>query len=151
MATFYGGRSIAVDGLNETIRGFKEINRDVPKDVRVELKRRTERTVLPAARRNWRSQRIKPSLADSAVVAAAGQTWAGIRVRYNDHRFPFGAGVVFGSWKYRQFRPWKGNQYTGNTTWDDYIAGPAIRGDGDLFAKGLMDDLAKTVYRGFTR
>ena len=149
MATFYKGDAIAVEGLNATIRGIKKINKDAPKEVLREIKRRVERDVLPEARKEWRSQDIKPSMADTVLRPAAGQTWAGLRARYKDKRFGYAAGVVFGSWQYPQFRPWKGNQYTGNTTWDDYVVGPAVGRKGDDFADGLLDDMARAVVRGF--
>lgn len=147
MATFTTGRAIAVDGLNETIRGLKKSRKELGRVSTKALKTRTSRIVLPEAQKNWQRQNIKPSVARSAVVPAAGQAWAGIRVRYRDGTHPYGAGVVWGSWRYPQFRPWKGNQFTGNTTFNDYIVGPAVRKRGDEFADGLMDDLEGSIVK----
>lgn len=147
MATFLVGRAIAVDGLQETVRGLKQMDKRMVSEVRKTLKNRTNEILVPEARKQWASQPIKPSVADSIVQPAAGQSWAGIRIRYREETYPYGAGVVWGSFKFRQFRPWKGNQYTGNTDWDDYIVRPAVERKGDKFADGLMDDLEAAIWR----
>ena len=142
MATFVTGKSLAVDGLNETIRGLKKVRPELGKVATRANKSLTTRIMLPAARQNWRSQRIRPSVADQAVVAAAGQTWAGLRTRYR--KFGFGAGVVFGSKQYAQFRPWVGNQFTPGQT-RDYIVGPAIVKKGEQFSREWMSEVEKAI------
>ncbi len=147
MATFVTGRSIAVDGLKETIKGFKKSRPELAKVATKANKKLTQRLILPEAQRNWSSQRIKPSVAAKAVVAAAGQTWAGVRVRYRDETFPYGAGVLFGSKQFAQFRPWIGNQYTagGAGGEKDFIVDPAVRKKGDRFAGEMMKSVSDAM------
>ena len=142
MATFVTGKSLAVDGLNETIRGLKKVRPELGKVATRANKALTNRLILPEARSAWRSQRIKPSVADQAVKPAAGQTWAGIRTKYS--RFGYGAGVTFGSKQYSQFRPWVGNQFTPGQT-RDYIVGPAIEKKGDQFSREWMGEVEKAI------
>ena len=143
---FVTGRSISVDGLAETVRGFKSVSKSLPREVARANRDRTKRIMVPEVQKNWRGQRIRPSVAGNVIAAAGGQAWAGIRVRYKDAQFPFAAGVVFGSKRFGQFRPWVGNQSSSGSGDDkDYIVGAAIRKKGDEFAEGWMDEVAKRL------
>lgn len=139
MPTSVTGRSIAVDGLSETMRGLKKIRPELGRIAAKANRDLTKEIILPAARRNWATQRIKPSVANRAVVAAAGANWAGVRSKAKS--FPYGAGVTFGARAFPQFRPWVGNQISG--TGGDYIVSPAVREKGDEFSARFMANLER--------
>jgi len=141
MATFVTGRSLAVDGLKQTVNALKKERPELGRAATKAGKQLTDKLITPEARNNWASQRIRPSVANRVVVSAAGQTWAGVRVRYKDKTFPFGAGVVFGSLQYKQFPKWVGNQHTGGDK--DLIVGAAVRKKGDEFGRKYMGAVAE--------
>lgn len=72
----------------------------------------------------WRKQRIRPSKANSVVGRRATQTDAKVTLRGS--KFPYAAGVEFGSIQFRQFRPWVGNAATGATWRDMYVLGSTL-------------------------
>ena len=117
---------LAVEGLRDVINGLKAVSKTLPRTVTKANRAVATQIVLPEARRNWATQRIRPSQARSAIAVTATRTAASIKLRYSKH--PYAAGVEFGSLAFRQFRPWRGNQFTvtpGSTT--GYVVQAAIR------------------------
>lgn len=139
--TFVTGRSIAVDGLADTIRGLKATHQNVGRVASAANRKLTKRIIIPEVESNWRSQRVKPSVAASVVKEAGGENWAGVRVYLK--KYPYAAGVQFGSLKYGQFRKWVGNAATGSD--GDYLVDPAVRRKGDDFARLFMDEVTRAV------
>lgn len=124
--TVVTGGTITIDGLDETIRGLRKVSKTLPRTANKASRDLVRTVVVPVAVRNWQSQRIKPSVASQAIKAQGTATSAGVNVRYG--KFPYAAGVEYGSLKYGQFRRWRGNRFTvspGSST--GYVAQDAIR------------------------
>lgn len=124
--TVLAGGSIAVDGLDETIRGLRKVNKTVAREANKASRKLVDDVVVPVAESKWSSQRIKPSVAGRVIKAQGTATSAGVNLRYS--RFPYAAGVEYGSLAFSQFRPWRGNRFTvapGSST--GYVVQDAIR------------------------
>ena len=124
--TILAGGSIAIDGLADTIGGLRKVSKDIGRVANKASRLLIDDVVVPTARANWQSQRVKPSVANQAVKAQGTATSAGVSVRYS--RFPYAAGIEYGSKQYRQFNRWRGNRFTvapGSST--GYVAQDAIR------------------------
>ena len=104
------GSSIAIDGLNETMRGLNKIDKSLGRTVSKASRELVKQVVPPVAVAKWSSQKIKPSAASKVIKVSVTQRAAGITLRYGT--YPYAAGVEFGSWRYHQFRGWRGNQHT---------------------------------------
>lgn len=76
-----------------------------------------------------------------SVKATAGAAWAGVAL--GGPSAPYTAGAEFGSVKFKQFKPWRGNG-----TDAGYFLFPVIRRDGDRieteYTQALDDLLRKT-------
>lgn len=134
------GDVVAV-GLTEAKAALKAVDDRAPKAI-TKANRVTSRDIVkPAALRNLGSQPVPKTR--GVIGHRATQSYAGIALRYS--RFPWAAGAEFGSLAFRQFKPWLGNQFTGNITNQGYIIGPAIGGNlreiDDRYAEILIDEL----------
>lgn len=120
------GQAVVVEGLRESIKGLKSIDKALPRVVSKAARDIAKEIVAPEAQKRWRDQRIKPSVA-TQVIKGSGTTAGGqINVRYKT--FPYAAGVEYGAKQFGQFRPWRGNRFTvapGTST--GYVAQDAIR------------------------
>ena len=134
------GDVVAV-GLSEVKAALKQYDNNLPKAIRTANRVTSRDIVKPDAHRNLASQPVPNRRA--AVTHRATATSASIALRYS--RFPWAGGAEFGSIKYRQFKTWLGNQFTGNLTNEGYIIGPAIGGNLDhidnKYAEILLNEL----------
>lgn len=124
--TILAGGSIAIDGLDDVIRGMRKINKTANREAGKASRKLVADVVVPVARSKWAEQPIKPSMANRVVKAQGTATSAGVVNRYAT--FPYAAGVEYGAKQYRQFRAWRGNRFTvapGSST--GYVAQDAIR------------------------
>ncbi len=138
--------AIQVDGLAESIRGLKKAADDLPRIVTGTVRRLTKEIMLPAARGRWASQPIRPSQATSAITASATQRAAGLKLRASVH--PYAYGVEFGSKRFRQFRPWRGNRFTvaaGSAT--GYVVQDAIRDNLARFEERWEGEVVDAIRR----
>jgi hypothetical protein len=135
---------LAVEGLTESIRGLRKVDKELARLVTDEIRYQARQIVLPRARANWAGQPIRPSQAASAVKHQADQKGASLVLRYAPH--PYAAGVEFGSHRYRQFRSWRGNQFTvtpGSST--GYVVQDAIRATLPKVEATLIGELTRTI------
>jgi len=126
MAVQHAGQAVVVEGLRESIRGLKQIDKSLPRVVSKAARDIAKEIVAPEAQKRWRDQRIKPSVATQAVKGSGTTAGGQVKVRYKT--FPYAAGVEYGSLAFKQFRPWRGNKFTvapGTST--GYVAQDAIR------------------------
>jgi hypothetical protein len=140
---------LAVEGLTESIRGLRKVDKDLARLVVNTIRDQARDIVLPAARSNWAGQQIRPSQAASAVKHQADQKGASIVLRYASH--PYAAGVEFGSHRYGQFRSWRGNRFTvtpGSST--GYVVQDAIRATLPKVEETLTAELVATIHRYVT-
>ena len=102
--------AIAVDGLNEALRGLGKVSREAKLDAVKALRELAKDPVTVKARANWASQRIRPTQAAKVIKwSASGTQGAAVVLKYGS--FPSAAGVEFGSMQFRQFPRWTGNQF----------------------------------------
>jgi hypothetical protein len=79
--------------------------------------------------------KVAPSIRASARNVAAGVSFGGTA-------YPFAAGAEFGSYKYAQFKPWRGNGSDAG-----YFVYPAIRQDADKIEAQYTDALDDLLRR----
>jgi hypothetical protein len=118
--------SLRVEGLTESIRGLRKVHKELPELVVKAVRNQSRDIVVPEARSRWAGQPIRPSQATSVVKWQADQKGASLVLRYSAH--PYAAGVEFGAHRYKQFRSWRGNQFSvvpGAST--GYVVQDAIR------------------------
>ena len=146
--TFTTGEAIHVEGLRESIKGLRDLDKELPKIVSKTNRELTKTIMLPAARSRWRAQNIRPSQAVGVIKTSGSTAGAGIKLRSDSEgKFPFAAGVEFGSLQFKQFKPWRGNRFTvapGTST--GYVVQDAIRDNLDTFQKRWV----KEVYAAMT-
>ena len=118
------GDVVAV-GMTEVKAGLKAFDAQLPKVIRNANRVTSRDIVKPDALRRLDSQPVPKRR--GVIAHRASATSASIALRYS--RYPWAGGAEFGSLKYRQFRPWLGNQFTGNLNNSGYIIGPAIAGN----------------------
>ena len=146
MAAIVVTGALSVEGLNESIRGLKRLRPDLPRVVSKASRELMKDVVLPEARQNWASQRIRPSMANRAVTMSATQSQASLVLKYRT--VPYAAGVEFGSKQYAQFRPWGGNQFTVKPgTNVGFVAQAAIRTSLPEVEKRWADTVVKAIDR----
>lgn len=138
------GQAVVVDGLRESIKGLRDIDRNLPKVVSKAARDIAQQVVAPEAQKRWQGQPIKPSVA-SQVIKGSGTTAGGqIKSLYN--KFPYAAGVEYGSFAFKQFRGWRGNSFTvkpGTST--GYVVQDAIRDKLPEVEKRWNDEILQLV------
>ena len=139
--------AIAVDGLNEAIRGLGTVSREAKLDAVKALRELAKDPVTVKARLNWASQRIRPTQAARVIKwSASGTQGAAVVLKYGS--FPYAAGVEFGSHRYRQFRRWRGNRLTvspGSST--GYVVQDAIRDTLPFVERNAADRMVDAIGR----
>lgn len=92
-------------GLKDAVRGLRGVGLD---KVVSELNRDTSKDVQAGAQAKLLSQPVPKKKA--VIGRRATATSATVVLRYG--KFPWAAGAEFGAIRWRQFRPWVGNQHT---------------------------------------
>lgn len=133
------GDGVRVQGLNELNRALREMGgRDLQKELK-ETGLEVAKIVASDATSNAHSlggvaAKVAPSIKASARSTGAGVTFGG-------SAYPFAGGAEFGSYQYKQFKPWRGNDSSAG-----YFVYPSIRSNSDRIAdeylKGI-EDLAR--------
>lgn len=130
--------AVVIEGLSGFAKALKAVDEDFPKSLRkanydlageivtrARSEARSEGPVEAAASRSLKSARS----ANSSTVVGGGA------------RYPYFWGAEFGSKAYKQFQPWRGNQWGGWEGGPGYFLHPTIRRD----AKALLDEYMKTI------
>lgn len=125
-------------GVN--VRGLAELNRALKQlgpEVRAELKAANvevgEMVANDAANIAYGLGGVAAKTAPS-IKATKTQNGAG--VAFGGAAYPFAGGAEFGSFRYKQFQPWRGNGAGAG-----YFLYPAIRQDSDEIAETYMERL----------
>lgn len=130
--------TVQVDGLPELSKALKAIGPDAQKELKVAAKKVA--TFVASDARSAASSlggvaaKTAPSIKPSGGVSGAGVSMGG-------PSYPFAGGAEFGSYKYPQFKPWRGNQSDAG-----YFLYPAIRQDADRIETeftAAIDDIIK--------
>ncbi len=146
MATRLTGETLRVEGLTESIKALRAIDKTLPRIVSKASRERVKKDILPPAVSNWASQPIKPSVAPRVIKASATATGAGLRLMAANH--PYAMGVEHGAKRWPQFRRWRGNQFTpGSST--GYVVQDAIKDNLDEFAVKWQRDVGLAMDKAF--
>lgn len=138
------GGAIAVDGLKESISGLRKTRKDLPRLVAKVSRELAKDPVAKEARKRWAGQRIKPTMANKAVKWSGTTKGGGVVLKYGT--VPYAAGVEFGAYGYKQFRPWRGNRYTvapGSST--GYVVQDAIRDTLPIVEERWLRDVIEAI------
>lgn len=120
----FGGLEYEVEGFSQMSKALKKTS--LGGDVRKALKD-TSNVVVNEARSRLQSDAVGPSRRSAAMYSASA-TQRGASVKMNPgSRFPWAWGLEFGSKRYRQFEPWRGNQWVRIGDGPGYYLQPAIR------------------------
>lgn len=133
--------TVQVHGLPELSRALKAIGPDAQKELR-EASRRVARFVADDARAAALSiggvaGHVAPSIKPVGGVSGAGVALGGAA-------YPMAGGAEFGSLRFKQFKPWRGNGSDAG-----YFVYPAIRADADRIETEFTDAVDDIIKRRF--
>lgn len=131
--------SVDVEGLRELQRALREL----PKEHRRELtKANKEAANIVTGRAKARAFSLGGVAAHVApgIRASAGQTSAG--VAFGGPAYPMAGGAEFGSIKYKQFAPWRGNGPDAG-----YFVYPTIRDDAGEWIEPYEESIRDAIKR----
>lgn len=133
--------TVQVHGLPELSRALKAIGPDAQKELR-EASRRVARFVADDARAAALSiggvaAHVAPSIKPVGGVSGAGVALGGAA-------YPMAGGAEFGSLRFKQFKPWRGNGSDAG-----YFVYPAIRADADRIETEFTDAVDDIIKRRF--
>lgn len=131
--------SIHVEGLRELSRSLREMDKALPRELR-EAGKDVAKTVAGAAQSRavglgGVAAKSAPSIKPSAGITSAG-------VAFGGPAYPFAGGAEFGSFKYPQFKPWRG---AGSDA--GYFVYPAIRDKSDEIQATYEDKVNALIKR----
>lgn len=132
--------TVAVEGLTELNRALRRMGPEFPKEMRAVNKTVAEFVANDARSNAYSLGGVAAHVAPS-IKASAGTTSAG--VAFGGPSWPMAGGAEFGSIRYKQFQPWRGNGPDAG-----YFVYPAIRQDADRIEDEYteaVDDLIKKV------
>ena len=122
-----GGYDVKVEGLADYVRELRTIDRALPKAVSKGLRVLAKEAAAKAKARGLsRGGVAAKTVRKGGIGYFAQQRQAGLKLRYR--KVPYAAGAEFGSKRYKQFRPWRGNQWQPvGSDGVGYFVHPAIR------------------------
>lgn len=131
---------INAKGQGVNVRGLTELNRALKKlgpEAQAELKEaNVEVGELVASDAKVIAEGLGGVAAKVAPSIRAARTQAGAAISFGGAAYPFAGGAEFGSFRYKQFKPWRGNGAGAG-----YFVYPAIRQDSDEIAETYMERL----------
>jgi len=131
-----GGRAIEVRGLKDLARDLKQIDAELPKQLR---KAALTVAKLVQAEAQSQAQAATPTQrkAAAAIRASASAAKASIAVRPTS-AIPFAFGAFFGAKRFKQFEPWVGSAWKAGADGEGpYAINPAI---------SVLEGAIRTVY-----
>lgn len=133
---------VKVEGLAELNRALKAIGPDARKELKEASKAAAE-MVAGDARSNAQglggvAAHVAPSIKAAASVAGSAA------VSFGGSAYPMAGGAEFGSIRYKQFQPWRGNSSDAG-----YFLYPAIRQNIDLLVEKYTDAIDHIINRRF--
>lgn len=138
MARIQSADGLRVDGIVELSKALKEISPELRKELRLANKS-VAQFVADDSRAAAYSLGGVAALVAPSIKASAGQAFAG--VSFGGSEYPMAGGAEFGSIRYPQFQPWRGNSSDAG-----YFVYPSIRHDSDRIATeytAAMDTLLR--------
>lgn len=132
--------TLSVDGLTELRRDLKALGKDLPKELRKANKSVADYVADLSASAAYSLGGVAAHVAPS-IKASAGQISAG--VTFGGSAYPMAGGAEFGSQRYKQFKPWRGNGSDAG-----YFVYPTIRDNAERIEShytDVIDDLLERV------
>lgn len=132
--------AVQVSGLNELNRALKQLGPELQKELK-ETNLEVAQIVADDARGiavslGGVAAKTAPSIQAKGYTTSAG-------VGFGGSGYPFAMGAEFGSYRFKQFKPWRGNGSDAG-----YFVYPAIRQDADRITSEYteaIDDLMRKV------
>lgn len=120
-----GGRALEVHGLKDLSRTLKELDAELPKQLR-KAGLAVAKLVAAEARSQAGTGTRTQRKAAAAIKARAGAASASVAVQATA-QVPFALGAFFGAKRYAQFSPWIGNKWESGVAGEGpYAINPAI-------------------------
>lgn len=141
-----GSYRVEVEGLAEFRRDLRAVEAKYPKEL-AKINREVAKEVKDGAQRSARSQGSVAGKSAPSLRHGASGTRAYVQIDGAKH--PYALGAEFGSLRYAQFKPWRGNQFTGWDGGPGYFLHPTIREmGGDIEERYLsrLDDLHRQAF-----
>lgn len=133
--------TVKVDGLRELNRALRKLGPESQKELK-EASRKVASFVAADARSAAIGLGGVAAKSAPSISAVGGVSGAG--VAFGGARYPFAGGAEFGSIRYRQFKPWRGNGPDAG-----YFVYPSIRRDADRIVTEFTDAVDKVIERNF--
>lgn len=133
--------TVQVEGLRDLNRALKQLGPDAQKELRdasKEVAGFVARDASAAARSlGGVAAHVAPSIRAVGGVGGAGVSFGG-------SAYPMAGGAEFGSIRYKQFKPWRGNGPDAG-----YFVYPAIRQDADRIVTEFTQAVNKVIEKRF--
>ena len=134
---------IEVEGLPQLQKALRQIDKALPREIRV-INLDAAKIVAAAAARRARGLGGVARKSAPSIKAKAQQRRGTIAI--GGPKFPFAPGAEFGSIRYNQFKAWRGNQFTQRTAaFEDHTTGyflyPSIRAERVAVRESYVDAL----------
>ncbi len=132
---------VKVQGLRELSRALKKLGPEAQKELKT-ASREVAGFVASGAANRARSlggvaAHVAPSISATGGVSGAG-------VGFGGAAYPMAGGAEFGSYRYKQFKPWLGNGPGAG-----YFVYPTIRAESDRIVQQFSDAVDKVIERNF--
>lgn len=140
---------LKIEGLAELAKGLRDIDRSLGKAITRALTTFTKKT-------QTRAETIGAGLGGvhahvvrrKGIGRFASQTQAGLVLKAKDKNMPEAFGAEFGALAYKQFPPYRGNQWTDPTgSQIGYMIHPAIRQTLPTSVTEIADEIAAEIDR----
>jgi len=133
--------TVKIDGLRELNKALREIGPEAEKELRAASKSVAELVANDARAAAHTIGGVAAHVAPS-IRAVAGVKSAGVGI--GGARYPMAGGAEFGSYRYKQFKPWRGNSSDAG-----YFLYPSIRRDADRIVTEYTAALDGVIRRRF--
>ena len=132
--------TVKVDGLRELNAALRDLGgNDLAKELTAASRQVAEFVAADAKAAAYSLGGVAAHVAPSIGVRASRQS-AGVAL--GGARYPMAGGAEFGSYRYRQFKPWRGNSSDAG-----YFVYPAIRRDADRIETEFTDAVGDLIKR----
>lgn len=134
--------AVKVQGLSDLNKALKAIGPDARKELKDVSKEASDMVASDARRIAYTiggvAAKVAPSIRATASVTGSGA------VSIGGAAYPMAGGAEFGSLKYKQFKPWRGNGPDAG-----YFLYPAIRDDIDKIVELYVEGIDGIIKRRF--
>ena len=144
MPKYSASGAVRVEGLEELRAGLKKIGPEWPGRLGQVNKRLT--TMIVAAAQSRAATRQAAKAAES-LKGSAGAKEAVITL--GGDAYPFALGAEFGALQYKQFPPWRGNQFEPSADGTGYFLHPAIHADLNKIEDAYLDAIDDLTHQAF--